>query len=254
MSSALSQSSGSPWQPFELGAGVLGVFTGRAGGISAAPYSSLNMSGTVGDDAAAVGRNRELVAAACGLSVTAMTWMHQVHGHAVARIAVGRVPRAAPRADAIFTDAPETALGVLVADCAPVLVADPAARLVGAAHAGREGMAAGVVTALVTAMSAAGADPGRMCAVIGPAICGGCYEVPAQLRDRVAAAVPEAACVTRAGTPGIDIRAGLRAQLARCGLRSVGSDRRCTAQTAGLFSYRRDGSTGRFAGLIWLAP
>jgi copper oxidase (laccase) domain-containing protein len=70
----------------------------------------------------------------------------------------------------------------------------------------------------------------------------------------VAAAVPEAGCRTRAGTPGIDIRGGIEAQLASAGVRHVSGDRRCTAETPELFSYRRDGSTGRFAGLIWLAP
>lgn len=254
MSSAPSQTSGSGWQPFELGTGVFGLFTGRAGGVSAAPYSTLNMSDATGDEHAAVWRNRELVAAACGLSAAGTAWMHQVHGSDVAQVAAGHLPQDPPQADAIFTDVPGTALGVLVADCAPVLVADPVARIVGAAHAGRQGMAAGVVPALVTAMSGAGADPARMCAVIGPSICGRCYEVPVQLRDRVAAAVPESSCVTRAGTPGIDIRAGVQAQLAGSGVRSVRGDRRCSAETPDLFSYRRDGSTGRFAGLIWLAP
>ena len=103
---------------------------------------------------------------------------------------------------------------MLVADCAPVLLADPEARIVGVAHAGREGMAAGVVTELLSAMSAAGADPARMHAVIGPHICGGCYEVPAELRDRIAGKVPESGCVTRKGTAGVDVGAGVEAQLA----------------------------------------
>ena len=154
----------------------------------------------------------------------------------------------------MFTDVPARALVVLVADCAPVLLADPEARIVGAAHAGREGMAAGVVTELVTAMSDAGADPARMRAVIGPHICGGCYEVPAQMRARVAEQVPEAACVTRAGTPGIDVGTGIEAQLARAGVRAFTADPRCSAETPELYSYRRDGRTGRFAGLVWLAP
>lgn len=239
---------GAGWQPFGLGAGVLGLFTGRHGGVSAAPFGTLNLSDAVGDEPAAVARNRQLAAVGCGLGPADTAWMQQVHGTDVARVPAAAVPRA----DAIFTTEPALALGVTVADCAPVLIADPVARVVGAAHAGREGMTAGVVPALVAAMAAAGADPDRMHAMIGPAICAGCYEVPAQLRDRVAAAVPEAGCITRAGTPGIDIRAGVEEQLASRGIRTVGGDRRCTAETPGLFSYRRDGSTGRFAGLIWL--
>ncbi len=232
---------------------MLGLLTSRTGGVSTGPYASLNLSRSVGDDPAAVRQNRELLAAACGVPVPAMAWMHQVHGREVLRIAPDELPMdVLPRCDATFTDVPGTALVVLAADCAPVLLADPAARVIGAAHAGREGMAAGVVPALVAAMTTAGAKAGRMTAMIGPAICGGCYEVPGSLRDRVAAAEPAAACVTRSGTPGLDIRAGLRAQLGRLGLHRVSSDPRCTAQSAELFSYRRDGRTGRFGALVWL--
>jgi YfiH family protein len=161
-------------------------------------------------------------------------------------------PTRSPEADAVFTESPALALAVLVADCAPVLLADPVARLVGAAHAGRPGMAAGVVPAVVGAMARAGADPARMYALIGPAVCGGCYEVPAQMRDEVAALVPASACLTRKGTPAIDVRAGLHAQLTAAGIMRITDDRRCTVETADLYSYRRDGTTGRFAGLIWL--
>src|SRR5579875_196731 len=82
---------------------------------------------------------------------------------------------------------------------------------------------------------------------------GRCYAVPAQLRDRIAAVVPEAACATRRGTPGIDVRSGVRAQLGRAGIPAVSYDARCTAETPALYSYRRDGATGRLAGLVWLA-
>jgi copper oxidase (laccase) domain-containing protein len=103
-------------------------------------------------------------------------------------------------------------------------------------------------------MTGAGADPARMCAIIGPGICGGCYEVPEEMRDAVAAVVPGSGCVTRVGTPGLDLRSGLAAQLAAAGVRQVRIDGRCTAEDPDLYSYRRDGRTGRFAGLVWLAP
>jgi YfiH family protein len=157
-------------------------------------------------------------------------------------------------ADAMYTDVPGLALCVLVADCVPVLLADPGVGLVGAAHAGREGMAAGVVPALVTAMSSAGAEPARMRALIGPGICGACYEVPEGMRARVAAVVPAAGCTTRAGTPGLDVAAGVGAQLAAAGITDVTADGRCTRESRELYSYRRDGATGRFAGLVWLLP
>jgi YfiH family protein len=262
-------------QPAELAPGVHFLFTGRGGGVSAPPYDTLNLGGAVGDDPAAVAENRRLTARACGLADGRLAWMRQVHGVAVRYADVGSAendavgsdefrgggrPLAAepagqplPEADASFTDVPGLGLGVLVADCAPVLLADPEARIVGVAHAGREGMAAGVVTELLSAMSAAGADPARMRAVIGPHICGGCYEVPAELRDRIAGKVPESGCVTRKGTPGVDVGAGVEAQLARAGVAAVASDPRCTAETPSLYSYRRDGRTGRLAGLIWLA-
>jgi polyphenol oxidase len=270
-------------QVFTLAPGVRYAFTGRRGGLSQPPYQGLNLSAATGDSPAAVARNRLLVAAACGLSVDRLIWMRQVHGADVGRVtgppapdpapaaglgpagdswpAAGPRPAADPGAaageaagrDASFSSVPGLALGVLAADCPVVLLADPEARIVGAAHSGREGTAAGVVRALVAAMSLAGADPARMHAVIGPAICGGCYEVPAGMRDGVAAAAPGSACVTRAGTPGLDLRAGIAGQLAEAGVRRVRGDRRCTAETQDLYSYRRDGRTGRFAGLVWLA-
>lgn len=227
------------------------MFTSRGGGVSTAPYDTLNMSASVGDHADAVAANRRRVAQACGLEPEQLSWMRQVHGAAISY--VGAAPQGQPpEVDAMFTDVPARALAVVVADCAPVLLADPEARIVGAAHAGREGMAAGVVTELVTAMSDAGADPARVRAVIGPHICGGCYEVPAEMRARVAEKAPEAACATRAGTPGIDVGTGVEAQLARAGVRTVIADPRCTSETPELYSYRRDGRTGRFAGLVWL--
>ncbi len=93
-----------------------------------------------------------------------------------------------------------------------------------------------------------------MRAVTGPAICGGCYEVPAEMRARVSAAVPAARCETFTGTAGLDIAAGVRAQLAAAGVGSIAADGRCTRESGELYSYRRDGVTGRFAGLVWLAP
>jgi YfiH family protein len=232
------------------------MFTSRLGGVSAAPYDTLNLGGTVGDHPEAVAHNRDLLRIACG-GPDPVTWMRQVHGSAVIHVRAAPDLAApagpAPEADAQFTKIAGLPLGVLVADCAPVLIADGQARIAGAAHSGREGLAAGVVPALLSAMVAAGAAPSRMHAAIGPMICGACYEVPEELRDRVAAAAPGAGCVTSSGTPGIDVRAGIEAQLAQAGVQRVTGDRRCTAEDPELYSYRRDGRTGRFAGVIWLA-
>jgi polyphenol oxidase len=235
-----------------LGGGVFAGFSSRVGGVSAGPYESLNLGLRVGDDATAVLANRAALAAACGVAAADLAWMHQVHGIEVCYLGAGIAHPPGP-VDAIFTDVPGRPLCVQVADCVPVLVADPVSRLVGAAHAGREGLVAGVVPALVTAMTAAGAKPARMRALTGPSICGGCYEVPAELQERVSATVPEARCQTSDGTAGLDIAAGVRAQLAAAGVGWFRSVPRCTKESDDLYSYRRDGTTGRFAGVIWLA-
>ena len=245
-------------RPFQLCDGVRALFTGRAGGFSSGPFAALNLACDVGDDPGAVAANRKSVLDDLrddlGHGPRRLAWVRQVHGTAV--IEVGGATRgqgATQEGDALFTGSAEAAVGVLVADCAPVLVADPVAGLVGAAHAGRRGMAAGVVQALLGSMTGAGGRPERMRAIIGPAICGRCYEVPAAMRDEVAAAVPGSPSASRDGRPAIDLRAGLRAQLAVAGVGAVDDDPRCTAECDDLFSYRRDGTTGRFAGLIWLA-
>ncbi|XVQ16059.1 peptidoglycan editing factor PgeF [Spirillospora sp. CA-255316] len=240
-----------------LAEGVGAAFTGRAGGVSEAPYDSLNLGGAVGDDPAAVRANRERAETALGIAPGRTVWMRQVHGADV-RVVTG--PDAtddagtqdAPAVDAMVTAVPGLALAVLVADCAPVLLADPVAGVVGAAHSGRPGTALGVVPALVARMLELGAEPARISAAIGPAACGECYEVPAAMRDEVAAVVPAARATTRAGTPGLDIRAGIVEQLAGCGVTAVQVDPRCTIETPKLFSYRREGRTGRFAGYVWL--
>lgn len=232
-----------------LGDGVGAGFTGRAGGVSGPPFDSLNLGGAVGDDPAAVLDNRRRAAAALGTDPDRTVFMRQVHGADVAFAASTELPGPV---DAVVTTVPGLALAVLVADCAPVLLADPAAGVVGAAHSGRPGTAAGVVPALVKAMCERGADPARMTAAIGPAACGRCYEVPSEMRDEVAAVVPAAYATTSKGTPGLDIRAGVAEQLASAGVARVSRDGRCTIEDPGLYSYRREGRTGRFAGYVWL--
>jgi len=234
-----------------LADGVRVAITDRRGGTSGPPYDSRNLGGAVGDDPEAVRRNRTRTASELGVDPGRVVLMRQVHGADVAYVAepFGDDP---PAVDAVFTDQPGLALGVLVADCAPVLVADPVAGLVGAAHSGRAGTAAGVVPALVDAMIGRGADPSRMVALVGPTACGACYEVSAELRDEVAAILPQARSTTRQGTPALDVRAGIAAQLAGRGVTAVRHDDRCTIESPELYSYRRERTTGRFAGYIWL--
>jgi YfiH family protein len=230
---------------------VCGAITHRAGGVSEPPYDSRNLGAGAGDDPAAVRQNRAKTAADLGVDPGRVVFMRQIHS-AEARYVTEPFGDQSAGLDAVCTDRPGLALAVLVADCAPVLMTDPAAGVIGAAHSGRAGTAAGVVPALVAAMVARGGRPSRMVALIGPAACGRCYEVPAKLRDEVARVLPETWSTTRQGTPALDLRAGIAAQLTAAGVADVRHDARCTIETPELFSYRRDGRTGRFAGYVWL--
>jgi polyphenol oxidase len=230
------------------------VVTARAGGRSAGPFARFNLSTGVGDDPVAVATNRRRLATELG--VRGVVFLNQVHGTQVA--VVDAVPRPGepdrPGTDAAVTALPGVALAVLTADCVPVLLADPQAGVVGVAHAGRVGAAAGVLSATLAAMEGLGARAGDCEALLGPAVCGACYEVPAEMRDAVEAALPGSATRTRRGTPGLDLRAGLRAQLAALGVAKVGVDPRCTVEDPDLYSYRRDRRTGRLAAVTWLDP
>ncbi|EFL14659.1 LOW QUALITY PROTEIN: conserved hypothetical protein, partial [Streptomyces sp. C] len=159
---------------------------------------------------------------------------------------------AIPSVDAVVTARRGLALAVLTADCTPVLLADPVAGVAGAAHAGRPGLVAGVVPAAVEAMTALGADPARIVARTGPAVCGRCYEVPAEMREAVAEVVPAAWAETSWGTPAVDVVAGVHAQLAEAGVAHAHRSPVCTLESRDHFSYRRDRVTGRLAGYVWL--
>jgi YfiH family protein len=226
--------------------------TDRWGGVSAAPYDELNLGGAVGDDPGAVRANRELAARALGLDPAAVVWMNQVHGRDVAVVEGPWRDGGAPRVDAVVTTRRNLALAVLTADCVPVLLADPVAGVAGAAHAGRPGLVAGVVPAVVGAMVSLGADPARTVVRIGPSVCGRCYEVPERMRAEVAAEVPEAYATTGRGTPAVDVAAGVRAQLVRLGVPEPPAPSVCTLESRDHYSYRREKTTGRLAGYVWL--
>ncbi|WSJ88700.1 peptidoglycan editing factor PgeF [Streptomyces sp. NBC_01304] len=229
------------------------AFTDRWGGVSAVPYAELNLGGAVGDDPDAVRRNRELAAKELGIDPALVVWMNQVHGRDVAVVDGPWGPGAeVPAVDAVVTARRGIALAVLTADCTPVLLADPVAGVVAAAHAGRPGMVAGVVPAAVEAMVGLGAEPGRIVARTGPAVCGRCYEVPADMRADVAAVEPAAYAETSWGTPAVDVTAGVHAQLERLGVRDREQSPVCTLESQDHFSYRRDRITGRLAGYVWL--
>ncbi|WP_123670906.1 polyphenol oxidase family protein [Actinocorallia herbida] len=224
----------------QLADGVRTVVTDRTGGFSTGPYDSRNLGTNVGDAPRAVARNRARTVAEIGAE--AAVFMRQIHGVRVERVFAAH--EGVPDTDAVFTDTPGLALAALGADCPGVVVAGDG--WVGAAHAGRVGTLGGVVPALVEAMRKAGADD--LAAFIGPGACGRCYEVPEEMR----AASPLAMRSTTSwGTPALDLRAALTAQLADLGVPTA-HDPRCTIETPELYSYRRDTTTGRFATFIWL--
>lgn len=225
------------------------VLTTRAGGRSRPPYDSFNLGDHVGDEPTAVAANRERLARGIGLDPSRVAWMNQVHGTDVAVVEGPQLE--APTADALVTDRPRQALAVVVADCVPVLVADPEAGVVAAAHAGRAGAAAGVLPRTLGVMEGLGAERDRIEVLIGPSVCGQCYEVPAEMRDEVDTVLPGSAGTTRIGTPSLDLRAGLVRQLEGLGIRKIDADSRCTLEDDQLFSHRRARPTGRFAGVTW---
>jgi YfiH family protein len=229
------------------------VVTTRAGGRSTPPYESFNLGAGVGDDPEAVAANRGRLADELGLGRDRLVWMEQVHGRN-AEVIDGPRAEAVEATDAIVTAEPGLALIALCADCVPVLLADPVAKVVGAAHAGRVGARVGILPAALAAMEKAGASIDRIEVLLGPVVCGECYEVPAAMQADVEAHLPGSASKTRAGTPGLDLRAGLWRQLTAAGVAKIGIDPRCTNEDRTLFSHRREGTTGRLAALTWLDP
>lgn len=229
------------------------VVTTRAGGRSRSPYESFNLADHVGDDPAAVSANRARLAGELGLPPDHVIWMEQVHGRTATIV---DEPRTEPveATDAVIATKPGLAVAVLVADCVPILLADPDSGVVAAVHAGRVGARVGVVPAALDAMRSAGARIDRTEVLIGPAVCGECYEVPAPMQQDVATHLPGSAARSRKGTPALDLRAGIWQQLADAGVARIGLDPRCTFEDRTLFSHRRDGTTGRIAALTWLAP
>ena len=222
------------------------AFTDRRDGVSVVPFDSLNLAIEGDDDPQARDDNLRLVLDDFAPGA-ALADLHQVHG-ATVMAAVGATGPDRPDADGIISGRSDLVLAVRAADCVPVLLADPDTGLIGAAHCGRPGLAAGIVTRTVEAMRAQRAED--IVAWIGPHVCGGCYEVPADMQEEVATVVPEARATTTWGTPSLDLGAGVRAQLEAQGV-VVNDVSKCTRESEDLFSYRRDGRlAGRMAGLV----
>jgi polyphenol oxidase len=231
--------------------GVHAAFTLRGGGVSAAPFDTLNLGTHVGDAPTAVAENRQRLRATLALPAEP-TWLEQVHGARV--LEPGDAGGGRTTADAIVVRARGIVAAVQVADCLAVLFAARDGCVVAAAHAGWRGLAAGVLEATV---QRAGVPPGELLAWLGPAIGPAHFEVGAEVRE---AFIAHAAAATGAFVPNArgrwqcDLALLARQRLEAAGVGAVFGEHLCTyADGARFFSYRRDGQCGRMAALIWRA-
>jgi polyphenol oxidase len=224
--------------------GIRHAFFTRQGGVSEGVYAALNCGFGSRDDPAKVEQNRAIAAAQFGLPVERLVTCHQIHDTATVTVERPWRRDANPRADAMVTAVPGIALGVLAADCAPVLFADPVARIVGAAHGGWRGALAGVMEATVATMAVLGARPERIRAGIGPCIAQPSYEVGPEFEAAYAAADQGSgrffAPAPREGHFLFDLGGYIADRLARLGLAAIERAPHDTAAEATLFfSYRR---------------
>ncbi|MFL1455572.1 peptidoglycan editing factor PgeF [Marinobacter sp. GN3S48] len=230
---------------------VRAVCSTRLGGVSEAPWDSLNLGSHVGDDPARVQENRQRLATMAGIGPGGIGWLEQVHGTEVASLPAHGVPRA----DASYTVQTGHACVIMTADCLPVLLCDESGTRVAAAHAGWRSLCGGVLEALVNDM---GGKPAELMAWLGPAIGPKQFEVGPEVREAFLRHDPAAASAfseegARAGHFMADIYLLARQRLAECGVRQVYGGDFCTvSEPQHFFSYRRDGQTGRMASLIWI--
>ena len=231
---------------------VAALMTTRAGGVSAAPFDSLNLRDGLGDDADAVARNRRIVAAAIGATPV---YMNQVHGKAVARLVAADLRGEAPvhAADASITTEPGIACVAQVADCLPVLFAAPEARAVGAAHAGWRGLAAGVLEAALHGVcEAAACEPREVRTWLGACIGPTAFQVGGDVLAAFDAAPDSPRFRPHAPGKWLADLAGLaRDRLIAAGVADISGGTWCTvSDPSRFFSFRRDRVTGRMAAFI----
>ncbi|GAA0790269.1 peptidoglycan editing factor PgeF [Marinobacterium sediminicola] len=236
-----------PEQP--LAPGVQALTTTRDGGVSGAPWDSLNLGDHVGDDPAAVAENRQRLQTALGVSQP--QWLTQVHGVQVVEAQDDGVVR---EADACWTRQPGVVCAVMTADCLPVLFAAADGRCVAAAHAGWRGLLNGVLEATLAAFD----DPAQVNAWLGPAIGPAAFEVGPEVREAFLAVDADAELAfspspRHEGRWMADLYALARRRLQAAGVRTIRGGEHCTHdEHERFFSYRRDGQTGRMASLIWI--
>lgn len=217
-------------------------FTDRTGGLSTGAFLSNNVATHVGDDLTTVMANRARLESDLALPIQ---FMEQVHGNKVAKVDNQII--SPPIADALVTARTGIALAVMVADCIPLLLSS--ADAVAAVHVGRKGLMNEVALAAIDQMRAYGSSD--ISANVGPSICGTCYEVSQEIYDEVSRKFPLAASRTSDGGFSLDLSRALTDQLENHGI-TVIDQGRCTVENKDLFSYRRDGVSGRQVGVVWL--
>lgn len=221
----------------------------RHGGVSKGAFAEFNLGMHVGDETEAVAANRRRLSARLGLA-SEPAWLQQVHGVNVVEARAGGAPVGA---DASWTCDPGVVCAILTADCLPILLCDSAGRWVGAVHGGWRSLAGGIIGKLVSTYPGKAAD---LLAWLGPAIGRDAFEVGPEVRGAFVSEWPDVTNAFRSGTGDrwlCDIYNVARAQLRAAGVTAVFGGDRCTFhEPKTFFSYRRDGSTGRMASLIWL--
>lgn len=231
--------------PALAGCGVAHGFFGRSGGVSTGIYAGLNVGFGSDDDPAAVAENRRRAMAALGDEAIPLVTVHQVHGTDVVPVTTPWPREDNPKADALVTDRPGIALGILTADCTPILLVDPDAGVIGAAHSGWKGAVAGIGPATVAAMERLGAKASRIRAAIGPTINQASYEVGPEFFERFEREHPHSVrFFTPADAPGkhlFDLPGFVEAHLSSLGLAAVDRSQALDtcADAARFFSYRR---------------
>ncbi len=224
---------------------VAAFSTTRHGGVSDGAWATLNLGFNSGDEPANVQRNRHLLHARIAAEPA---WLEQVHGSEIVHLDDWHAGIAA---DGAWTDRPGQVAVVLTADCLPVLLADEAGSVAAAVHAGWRGLAAGILERAVSTLPVPG---DALHAWIGPAICGACYQVGADVRDAFLADDPAAAGAFRpdASRWRADLKSIAAARMARKGVRVHDAGRCTCCEPDTFYSHRRDATTGRMASVIWL--
>ena len=217
-------------------------FTDRTGGISTGAFGSLNLALHVEDDPTVVLENRRLLEEQLGQPIQ---FMEQVHGDSVSLVRASTID--SPTADALLTQESGIALAVMVADCIPLILANAGA--VAAVHVGRRGLLNDV--AIKTLNKLRSLDSSPVTAVIGPSICGSCYEVSQEIFNEVTDRYPASSARTPSGGFSLDLAKALTLELIDHNV-AVIDESRCTVEDDSLFSYRRDGKTGRQVGIVWI--